>query len=317
MVAAQASWLLIVCVLGAWWGELVVRQAQRISELEQQLGLSTGQSYWERTERMLLWESSVFFLLLLGSTAILFWFYWRDLKRSRSLQAFFAGVTHELRTPLTSIRLQAESIAENLSARLGSEAQERDLLDRLLEDTHRLEGQVERTLELARVEGGGPIDLQSLELKPWVERMAREWERDYGGKVQIRKTWGSDLEDAVIAADPAAMKIVFRNLFENSIRHSKKAAGLQVELSAQNGSGQGAEDSIELVFRDNGEGFSSDPRVLGEIFRRGPGSQGSGVGLYLIRMLMERMGGSVRFANRKGDAGFEATLSFQKRGTDG
>ena len=45
---------------------------------------------------MLFWESLVFFALLLATTVLLFWLYWRDVKRARGLQAFFASLTHEL-----------------------------------------------------------------------------------------------------------------------------------------------------------------------------------------------------------------------------
>ena len=109
-VIAQLTWIGMVCLLGAWWGRLLLSQALRIAELENALGwaVNVTQMQWHRTQRMLFWESLVFFGLLVACTLLLFWFYWRDLKRARGLQAFFASVTHELRTPLTSIRLQAE-----------------------------------------------------------------------------------------------------------------------------------------------------------------------------------------------------------------
>ena len=97
-----------------------------------------------------------------GVDGVLFWLYWRDAKRTRSLQAFFASLTHELRTPLTSIRLQAESISDGLA----DHPEQKDFLQRLLEDSQRLELQVERVLELARVEGGGPIFTQAIQIVP-------------------------------------------------------------------------------------------------------------------------------------------------------
>ena len=81
------------------------------------------------------------------------------------MQAFFASVTHELRTPLTSMRLQAEAIAEG--------EQRAELARRLLEDSHRLESQIDKTLELARIEGGGPLREQSIPLQAWVVALAR------------------------------------------------------------------------------------------------------------------------------------------------
>src|SRR5690606_29195371 len=94
----------------------------------------------------------------------------RDRKRTRSIQAFFASLTHELKTPLTSIRLQAESIADPTN----DDAFKRQLVERLLADTSRLEAQVERSLELARLEGGGPVFVQGYELKNLIERGLRQ-----------------------------------------------------------------------------------------------------------------------------------------------
>ena len=61
-----------------------------------------------------------------------------------------------------------------------------------------------------------------------------------------------------------------------------------------------ADGGVELQFRDDGRGFEGDPAKLGRLFQRGSASRGTGVGLYLVRVLMERMGGErrVRRAHR-------------------
>lgn len=300
MVVVHAFWLAVVFLLGAWWGKLVLQQAEKIAELERKLGIgAAAHEQWERTQRMLLWESAVFFVLLLASTALLAWLYWRDLRRNRAIEAFFASVTHELRTPLTSIRLQAESIAESVPS-----PEAAPLLRRLLEDTMRLEGQVERTLELARVEGGGPIFVQPLELKPWLDRLIQGWRQNFTGRAEIM----SSIEDLTAEADPTALGIVLKNLLENSLKHSRREP-VRVTIDVRPRGGW-----IELSFRDDGEGFRGESRYLGEIFHRGPHSQGSGVGLYLVRVLTERMGGHARF---RGGSGFETTLWLKEGRSSG
>jgi signal transduction histidine kinase len=293
MVVAHLVWLVLVCLLGAWWGRLVLSQAKKIAELERLIGMSAvvTEGNWNKTQRMLYWESFTFFALLLASTSLLFWLYWRDLKRARGIQAFFASVTHELRTPLTSIRLQAESIADNLSG----ENSQKDLVQRLLEDSIRLEAQVERTLELARVEGGGPVYLQALQLKPWLERFIKSWQLDYSEKIQFL----CDLDDLWVEADPTALQVIFKNLFENSVRHSKKER-VQVRIKAERDS-----QRIRILIQDDGLGFSGKQNTLGLLFHKGVASQGTGVGLYLVRVLVERMGGRVFFDS---NPGFQVSL---------
>ncbi|NBU21116.1 hypothetical protein EBS43_06865 [bacterium] len=70
IIIAHAVWLFVVCLLGAWWGRLLLAQAALIAELQ-----GSVQSL-EKVQRMLFWESPVFFGLLLISAAVLFWLYW-------------------------------------------------------------------------------------------------------------------------------------------------------------------------------------------------------------------------------------------------
>ena len=319
IVATHFIWLAMVCLLGAWWGRLVLKQAQRIADLEAHLGMAVdiAQSHWHRTQRMLLWESATFFALLLACTLLLGWLYLRDVKRARSIHAFFASVTHELRTPLTSIRLQAESIAEGL---LMDETRQSKLVSRLLEDTIRLEGQVERTLELARIEGGGPVHLQSVQIKSWLDRFLKSWVSDHKTRVEVVTA----IEDLSIDADPVALQIIFKNLLENSLKHSqldkeietengKKKDRVKISISAHP-KGQG----VAVVLKDNGQGYQGELKNLGRLFQKGASSQGTGVGLYLAKALMRRMNGDIYFDEKPSQgsevesesAGFRVSLFF-------
>jgi signal transduction histidine kinase len=297
LLILMMGWGLLVFALVAWWGRVVYRQGEQIVHLEQQMGLSPemAQQHWEKTQRMLFWESSTFFVLLVTLTGLLAWLYYRELQRSRSVQAFFASFTHELKTPLTSIRLQAESIAE--------QSKEQNLVNRLLEDTQRLEAQVERTLELARIEGGGSLFSQSLSLKRWLERVLPSLLRFQEGKIVFDEPRvDSDLS---VKADPFALQMVFRNLLENSVRHSR-ALPAKISLTADD---QGK--TVKVRYHDHASSFSGETRNLGKLFYRGQGSQGAGVGLYLIRMLMERMGGRADFSSSN-QSGFIVDMIFAK-----
>jgi len=296
MLSLHLTWLGIVLILGAWWGRLILSKGARIAELEKTLGLETGHA-WESTQRMIFWEGGAFVVLLLGSTVLLVYLYWREAQRARSLQAFFASVTHELRTPLTSIRLQAESIGDSVG--------KNPLVDRLLEDTQRLESQVERTLELARVEGGGRVFLQSIPLKTWVERMLKSWRESYGDRIKFETVVPAEL---IVQADTSALQVILKNLFENSMRHARQEA-IEIKLGAVASHGR-----VEFKVCDNGSGTGHESHNLGKLFEKGAHSQGAGVGLYLVRVLMERMGGKAEFG---GDHGFEAKLVFKEGHVDG
>ena len=225
LIAILASvWILLVMILGAGWVVLVINQARQISELQALTGSadSAVAAQWASTRRRIVGESAVFLLLLLAVSALLAWLYWRESRRARGMQAFFATVTHELRTPLTSIRLQAEAIAEG--------DQRAELARRLLEDSSRLESQIDKTLELARIEGGGPLAEQSVPLRGWLDRALAGIAAAHGARVAVRVHLDESLPP--ILADAAAVQVILRNLVENSVRH----AGLervQVRLTAR------------------------------------------------------------------------------------
>ncbi len=298
LVAILAGvWLIIILVLGFWWGTLLLRQSARIATLSVAAGVPQSEALGEltRTQRMLQWESGFFLLLLLTLSGALFWFYWRDMQRARGTQAFFAALTHELRTPLTSVRLQSEAIAA------GEPSQE--LVDRLLADTHRLESQIDKTLELARIEGGGALAEQAIRLDPWLDRVLRAIVATEGDAVQLNVSLQPGLP--AIRGDTSALQLILRNLVENASRHGDREP-IHVDVAVRNVGSQ-----VELRFIDDGRGFEGNPARLGRLFQRGSSSRGTGVGLYLVRVLMERMGGKVDFAAAPA-GGFAATLRFQR-----
>lgn len=302
LLFAQALWVGLVFLMGAWWGNLVLRQSARIAELEKASGVAS--SYVEynqsKTKRMLQWESGAYLALLVASTGVLMWLYWRDGRRTRGIQAFFAAVTHELRTPLTSIRLQAESISENLSG----DSRQKHLIQRLMEDTSRLESQVDKMLELARVEGGGRLLTRSLSLKPWLERSISQWRDTLGDQLELVSRVSDDLS---VEADPTALQIICRNVLENAIKHGKRETEkICVRIDAS-GDGDG---NVKIRFTDNGRGMSGDSKHLGKLFLRGPSSHGTGVGLYLIKLLTQKMGGKANF-NASLSEGFEVLVKLK------
>jgi signal transduction histidine kinase len=295
LILIQGLWVSTLIVLILWWSTVIRQKSDEIASLQTQLNVPEAQiqNKLERTERMIQGESGSLLLIILITNGILFFFYVRDHRRSKSLQAFFASVTHELRTPLTSIKLQAEALRD-----IEDNPKHTPFLNRLLEDVERLEGQVQKTLELARLEGGGSLNTQPVQLRSFFQ--SRFLGSYHSNETKIKVS--HDLADGFVIADTAALSIILRNIFDNAIRYS------QVQPAQLSVIGKAASDHYSLIVTHSNSQFEGDTQHLGKLFYRGTNSQGAGVGLYLIETLMEKMKGKVAFVTS--NSTFVTQLTF-------
>lgn len=258
-----ALWLGVTFSLSAWWMVYGMSQAGK-------LGLSEEAT---RQHRMFFWEGSFLLLLVvLGGGALAYFVYW-DQRRYEEVRKFFSTFTHELKTSLTSLRLQAEILEERHS--------ENENLQRLLKDVVRLELQLENALILAQADKG-ELFLEEISLKKTLQSLSVHWPRL---KVNVAR-------DAKLLADQRAIECVFRNLLQNASVHGEAS---EVSVTAES-SGEG----LLLSFRDNGRGFKGDTAALGQMFVRHTTRSGSGLGLYLSKILAKRMHGSLELQAANG-----------------
>ena len=256
LAAAAALWLSLQLVLVMWWATVISRQARQLAELEALRGggpdLAAAQ--WSRTRLMLVGESTSSLALLLAVSLLLAWLYWREHRRARTMQAFFASVTHELRTPLTSIRLQAEAIAEG--------EQRAELARRLLEDSHRLESQIDKTLELARIEGGGPLREQSIPLQGWLPRALEDLTQAHGGALDLQAQI-----DPSAAAGTGGRRGAEHDPAQPGREFGAPCAHRAGARAAHGRRAQGSSCCSNIS--DNGQGVAPGTGRLGRLFGRG------------------------------------------------
>ena len=301
LILIQGLWVVALLVLAVWWGTLLRQQSDEIASLQAQLGVpeSQVQTRLDKTERMIAGESGTFIALILITNGVLLFFFARDTRRSRSLEAFFASITHELRTPLTSIRLQTEALRD-----IEDNPKHTPYLNRLLEDVGRLEGQVQQTLELARIEGGGALVTRAIRIKNFIQNRVLE---SYPLN-EARLVLDLSIEEAFLHADPSALHMILRNLIDNAIKYS---ASSPTRIALR---GRKTDHHYDLQIIHENSNFSGEAKPLGKLFHRGPNSQGAGVGLYLIKTLMSKMQGAVAYHPHEGQ--FITRLSFRTEKED-
>lgn len=278
-------WIGLIVTLGSWWLYLIIKIS---TDLEKFSGNLVSQHKYIRLAK---WEGTTFFILILLISLTLIYYYTQDLKKSQSLRAFFASLTHELKTPLASMRLQAEVINETKDQ--GSKEQLDRLTSRLIEDAQRLEDELDKLLQLSRIERGGHLKISEIVLNDFFETFLRKLPHNFTLEIH-----GS--ENIIAQGDEFALNLILRNLVDNTLKHTdKKKATLQIERNR---------NFIVFYYEDYFElpsSFHLSEDQLGKLFVKGDNSKGSGVGLYLAKQLASLMSGS--FEIQKNDN----TLLFQ------
>jgi signal transduction histidine kinase len=274
-------WVIMLLGLGSWWLFLVFKLHSTLSELNiPELGSQS------RFLNMMKWEGSFFFIFLILLGGSLFVMYFRDMKKSKSMQAFFSSLSHELKTPLASMRLQAEVIKDLIEDETHSHNQLADLTGRLIEDTYKLESELEKSLQLSRIEQDAQMTLTPVSL----ERFLKRQEQKLLTPLKVNLDISSDAQE--ILADELSLNMIFRNLFENTLRHNKHVT--HVSISAVRRGQQ-----VVILYDDFGEKFQGDLTHLGELFYKFNSTKGSGIGLYLIKHLMLKMDGQFEISNNE------------------
>jgi signal transduction histidine kinase len=218
-------------------------------------------------------------------------------------RTFIDGVAHELRTPLTLIsgnaqrleRLLAGTTTEVTGAPLPPLLQagraihtEADRMTRLVRDL----------LDLARRDGDRlemlalPFDAGDALLAAY-ERL----ETLAAGRLRLQAP-GADA-DLRVRADPERLGQCLTNLVENALKYAPAPSPVELAVKRQH-------DTVVLHVRDHGPGVAPGEREgIFELFRRGSAAplasvSGSGIGLAMVRLLMERMGGTAQVADAPG-----------------
>ena len=222
----------------------------------------------------------------------------------RARRQLLADVSHELLTPLTAMRGYLETLA---MPELDLDASTRERYVRIVdEETRRLEGIVGDLLDLARLEGGTPsFSRETVSVPALFERVAARHERELQARgIQLVRQIGSDAVTTI--GDAGRLEQALQNLAGNALRHTPD--GGRIELIAERSDG-----GLRLAVRDNGPGIPPGhlPLIFDRFYKadasRRAAAGGSGLGLSIVKAIVERHGGSIK-AHNDGGAVFEILL---------
>jgi PAS domain S-box-containing protein len=205
---------------------------------------------------------------------------------------FLATASHELKTPLTVI----QGFTETLSNSSFDESHEKQALEAVHRRAKQLNGIVDRILLSSRLEAGrAKISCAQIDIEPILN------ERTDALRAATERDVLLDTEPGLpeVMADQTALITVLDHLLENAVKYSPD--GGQVRLEARVG-----ENGVELKVADAGIGM--DPEQAERCFEKFWQAEssdvrrfgGTGIGLYIVRSLVEAMGGEIEVESKVG-----------------
>ncbi len=249
----------------------------------------------------------IFFLLIIFGLVINTTFLIREIRRNEQHDAFINAVTHELKTPLASIRLYLET----LKTRDLSESQRQGFYDVMLADNERLLQTVQQVLRAGSTgQRRRRINLTIVDVPEMVGECLDIARTRYNlGPDSLTYRESLDGQPARVAGDAEELRAAVSNLLDNAVKYSDQSVKLSVEVEAI--------DAKQVAVRIADRGIGIPATQLKRIFKRFyrvPGRfmarvKGTGLGLFIVRSVIEKHGGRV-FAESEGP-GQGSTFTIQ------
>lgn len=212
---------------------------------------------------------------------------------------FIASAAHELQTPLAGLKAHAQIalFAPDAATRTRSLHNIKTSVDR----TSRL---VQQLLDLSREEAHPEPSSTWTSVSRALEAVADEFS-DLLRRREVRLEVAPLVRGAEIHIDDASLLLALRNLIKNALEHSPTGASVRVSLERDSG-------TAAMVISDEGPGIpSAELERIRERFVRGSRAKGagSGLGLSIVELVLERSGATLELRNRAG-GGLDASMRF-------
>ncbi|MEX2428799.1 MAG: HAMP domain-containing sensor histidine kinase [Bacteroidales bacterium] len=259
----------------------------------------------ERSRSNILFILLVDLMLIIG-IVLVFKSIDKQLKLAQLKSDFVSNVSHEIRTPLSLIQMYVESLKMN---RVRPEGKKQEYLDVVLKETQRLSGMVNKILNFSQIEKNKkkyhftPVNLNEI-VDEVLTTFSHHLENE-GFDYHIHL----DQELPYIQADSEAVTDAMMNLIDNSIKYSPGEKYIEIQTGQLSG-------YVYFEVQDHGQGISEkDMKHIFDKFYRvtssdlTPNTKGSGLGLNIVKHIMDAHGGDIRVHSKKGK-GSRFVLNF-------
>ena len=226
----------------------------------------------------------------------------------RMKSEFISIASHQLRTPLTAIKTYAYLLSSGYRGDLNDEQQE--FMKIILSSIERMNELINILLDVSRIEAGKiHIVLKETNVHDLVKEIIDGLKTEADNK-QIDIKLKSQKLPIIATVDQILTAEVISNLLTNAIKYTPPSGKITVSISEKN-------DDLIIKVKDNGYGIPKpiQDQIFTKFFRadniRHREPSGTGLGLYMVKQIVENMGGHIRFDSQE-DQGTTFTINIPK-----
>jgi PAS domain S-box-containing protein len=212
---------------------------------------------------------------------------------------FVSLASHQLRTPLSSINWYTEMLLAGDAGKISSE--QKKFLEEIYNGNQRMVTLVNSLLNVSRIEAGTlsisnkPVDIDAVIKSVIADLSLIINEKQL--KVDFKDNIGQKI---TLLADQNIIHIIIDNVISNAVKYTPDKGHIEVNLENDN-------NSVILTVKDNGYGIpkNQQDKIFTKLFRADNAikkvTNGTGLGLYMVNKLMDKLGGSIRFESEENE----------------
>ena len=275
--------LMIISVVGLTIGWVLLNV---FSALDPQKN-NRAEIYW-----ILLSVGAILFAFLLAGVILYLIWIIQNINLNRRQSNFIDAVTHELKTPIASLKLYLQT----LNRRSVEGPQRQQFYQTMMEDVDRLDRLINQLLDVARLQrvDQEPIPKEWVSIDEVIRDNIASLTKQHGIGSEVFRFSDSECELFVQRVD---LDVLLRNVMDNAIKYAASSPEVEIRVECER-------DQAVIYVSDNGVGiprhlrrkiFSRFYRAGDELERKKPGV---GLGLFLVRSIVERLRGSITVGDR-------------------
>jgi len=257
-----------------------------------------GQRFYLLKQVASILASSLVFIFIIGIS--FFWMmrsFLQQKKLSEMKTDFINNMTHEFKTPITTIALASEALKDPEVKK--DEARLNRYAGLISDENKKLESQVERVLQVARIDKGeASLSLERIDVHLFIEDTVAHANMMLEGK-DTQVEMQLDAQKSMINGDPVHINSILNNLLDNAIKYSYNQPEIKIKT-------YNFDDKIVVEISDKGIGMANEElkKVFDKFYRVPTGNvhnvKGFGLGLSYVKTMVEAHGGSISVKSAPG-----------------